>query len=84
MEWVAGQLNRNNPAFEWRVADAETYEPKTDRKIYRFFELFDLPNLPRVPELMSAASNGAVRVTPPFKPWSREKCGPRFLDATPP
>lgn len=73
MNWVAGQLNRNNPEFEWRVANAETYEPKADRKIYRFFELFDLPNLPRVSELMSAVSNGAGRVTPPFKPYLEEK-----------
>ena len=58
---------------EWRVADAETYEPTPGRNVYRFFELFDLPNLPRVSELMSAAGKGAVRVTPPFKPYLEEK-----------
>jgi hypothetical protein len=73
MNWVAGQLNKNNPAFEWRVVDAETYEPAAGRDVYRFFELFDLPNLPRVSELMNAASNGAVGVTPPFKPYLEEK-----------
>jgi hypothetical protein len=73
MDWVAAQLNKSNPAFEWRVVDAETYEPVAGRNVYRFFELFDLPNLPRVSELMNAASNGAVRVTPPFKPYLEEK-----------
>jgi hypothetical protein len=73
MNWVAGQLNKNNPGFEWRVSDAETYEPKPGRNVYRFFELFDLPNLPRVSELMNAARDGAVRVTPPFKPYLEEK-----------
>jgi hypothetical protein len=73
MNWVAGQLNKSNPAFEWRVVDAETYEPAAGRNVYRFFELFDLPNLPRVSELMNAASNGAVGVTPPFKPYLEEK-----------
>ncbi|MBA2431125.1 MAG: hypothetical protein H0V56_03305, partial [Chthoniobacterales bacterium] len=41
--------------------------------VYRFFELFDLPNLPRVGELMRAAAEGAVRVTPPMKPFLEEK-----------
>jgi len=73
MNWVAAQLNRNNSGFEWRVADAETYEPRAGRNVYRFFELFDLPNLPRVSALMDAANEGAVRVTPPFKPYLEEK-----------
>jgi hypothetical protein len=86
MNWVAAQLNAGrstprlqhfinppSPAALWRVVDAETYEPASGRNVYRFFELFDLPNLPRVSELMSAASNGAVRVTPPFKPYLEEK-----------
>jgi hypothetical protein len=73
MNWAAGQLNKSHPEFEWRVAEAETYEPAPGRNVYRFFELFDLPNLPRVSELMSAAREGAVRVTPPFKPYLEEK-----------
>jgi hypothetical protein len=73
MKWVAEQLNKNNAGFEWRVADAETYEPKPGRNVYRFFELFDLPNLPRVSELMNAAKDGSIRVTPPFKPYLEEK-----------
>jgi hypothetical protein len=73
MNWVAGQLNKNNPAFEWRVVGAETYEPTPGRNVYRFFELFDFPNLPNVFALMNAAKNGAVRVTPPFKPYLEEK-----------
>jgi hypothetical protein len=58
---------------QWRVADAETYEPTPGRNVYRFFELFDLPNLPRVSALMSAAKEGTVRATPPFKPYLEEK-----------
>jgi hypothetical protein len=73
MNWVAGQLNESNPAFEWRVVDAETYEPTAGRNVYRFFELFDLPNLPRVAALMNAAKDGTMRVSPPFKPYLEEK-----------
>ena len=73
MNWAAGQLNKSHPEFEWRVAEAETYEPTPGRNVYRFFELFDLPNLPRVSELMNAARDGAVRVTPPIKPYLEEK-----------
>jgi hypothetical protein len=72
MNWVAAQLNEKHPEFEWRVVSAETYEP-TGRNVYRFFELFDLPNLARVSELMNAAKEGTVRVTPPFKPYLEEK-----------
>src|SRR5436190_10809251 len=31
MNWLVGQLNRNNSEFEWRVVEAETYEPRTGR-----------------------------------------------------
>jgi hypothetical protein len=58
---------------QWRVVDAENYEPTLGRNAYRFFELFDLPNLPRVSALMNATKEGAVRVTPPFKPYLEEK-----------
>ena len=73
MEWVAKQLNTKHEDFEWEVFEAETYEPRTGRSVYRFFELFDLPNLPRVRELMSALAEGRVTVTPPFKPYLEEK-----------
>jgi hypothetical protein len=73
MNWLVGQLNKNNSEFEWRVVEAETYEPTAGRNVYRFFEMFDLPNLPRVSALMNAAKDGAVRVTPPFKPYLEEK-----------
>ena len=73
MNWLVAQLNKNNSEFEWRVVEAETYEPTAGRSIYRFFERFDLPNLPRVSELMNEAKDGGVRVTPPFKPYLEEK-----------
>lgn len=73
MEWIAAQLSAKHPEHEWRVVDAETYEPVAGRNVYRFFELFDLPNLPRVSELMRAAGAGEVKVTPPFKPFLEEK-----------
>ncbi|CAN5771402.1 hypothetical protein BH20VER1_BH20VER1_12240 [soil metagenome] len=85
MRWVAAQLGSaslqlaeaerasSKLALRWEVLPAETYEPVTGRSIYRFFELFDLTNLPRVGELMRAAAEGAVRVTPPLKPFLEEK-----------
>jgi hypothetical protein len=73
MRWIAAQLNARYSPNEWRVVEAETYRPTPGRSVYRFFELFDLPNLPRVSELMQAAASGAVRVTPPFKPYLEEK-----------
>ena len=83
MNWVAAQLNAGsmsqplNPSTSqppsWRVADAETYEPAAGRNVYRFFELFDLPNLPRISALLDAVRDGAVRITPPLKPFLEEK-----------
>ena len=73
MEWIAAQLHARHPEHDWRVVDAENYTPVPGRNVYRFFELFDLPNLPRVSDLMRAASEDAVRVTPPFKPYLEEK-----------
>ena len=73
MRWLAAQLQARHPEREWRVVDAQNYEPVSGRNVYRFFELFDLPNLPRVSDLMRTAGEGAVRVTPPFKPFLEEK-----------
>lgn len=73
MNWVAARLNEAAPQFKWSVAPAETYEPQSGRNIYRFFELFDLPNLPRIGDLLRAAGDGAVRITPPIKPFLEEK-----------
>ena len=73
MVWVARQLNEKNSGHEWRVVGAETYEPVSGRNVYRFFELFDLPNLPRISALLEAVRNGAVKVTPPIKPFLEEK-----------
>jgi hypothetical protein len=73
MLWMAARLNERNPEQQWRVVEAETYEPTSGRDVYRFFELFDLPNLPRAGELMRSVTESGVRVTPPFKPYLEEK-----------
>jgi hypothetical protein len=73
MNWVTSQLNGADPQHHWTVVEAETYEPRPGRNVYRFFELFDLPNLPRVGELLRAVGDGAVRITPPVKPFLEEK-----------
>lgn len=41
--------------------------------VYRFFEHFDLANVPAADWLMASARDGAVHVTPPFKPYMEEK-----------
>ncbi len=73
MNWVAAQLREKDPGHDWRVVDAETYEPQAGRNVYRFFELFDLPNLPRISALLDAVRDGAVKITPPIKPFLEEK-----------
>src|SRR3984893_3212426 len=73
MEWISAQLNARHREFEWKVFEAETYEPQNGRDVYRFFELFDLPNLPRIGELMEAAAEKRITVTPPIKPYLEEK-----------
>ncbi len=73
MSWMAAQLNARFSPNEWKVAAAENYQPQAGRNVYRFFEMFDLPNLPRISELLKAAAEGVVRVTPPMKPFLEEK-----------
>ena len=83
MQWLSAQLTAKYPGSQWKVFEAENYEPQNGRDVYRFFELFDLPNLPRVGELMKAAADKRVTVTPPFKPYLEEKIVVRtFLAAT--
>src|SRR5437763_6535763 len=72
MNWVAAQLNAKHSENEWRVIDAETYEPKPGRNIYRFFELFDLPNLPRISALLESVCVASVKITPPIKTFLEE------------
>ncbi len=68
-----GSAGTTDPGYRWRVCAAENFEPQHGRSAYRFFELFDLPNLPGIGELMKAAAEGVVSVTPPFKPYLEEK-----------
>jgi hypothetical protein len=53
--------------------EAEAYQPLAGRNVYRFFELFDLPNLPSISALFDAVREGAVKITPPIKPFLEEK-----------
>jgi hypothetical protein len=62
-----------DPGYDWRVVEAETYQPQPGRNVYRFFELFDLPNLPSISVLFDAAREGAVKITSPIKPFLEEK-----------
>jgi hypothetical protein len=71
MVWAAEQIKRDGA--DWRVFRAEDYKPGGAPAVYRFFELFDLPNIPSTSGLMGAVESGAVRITPPFKPWLEEK-----------
>jgi hypothetical protein len=73
MQWIAAQMNARFAPNEWRVLEAETYQPVGGRKVYRFFEMFDLPNLPQIGGLMEAVAAGEVQVTPPMKPYLEEK-----------
>ncbi|HEY2799815.1 MAG TPA: hypothetical protein VGI85_04420 [Chthoniobacterales bacterium] len=73
MEWLVRQLNEGFPDRTWKVQSAESYQPKKECDVYRFFELFDLPNIPGVDALMAAAGRGEVAVTPPVKPYLEEK-----------
>jgi hypothetical protein len=67
MEWLVRQLG---PA--WEVVAAETYQPD-GRDLYRFFELFDWRSVPAAEALAGAAADGALRLTPPFKPHLEDK-----------
>jgi hypothetical protein len=73
MEWIAARLKDRHREFDWRVLEAENYEPQDGRAVYRFFELFDLPNIPRIENTLRANSEGRITITPPIKPYLEEK-----------
>jgi len=66
MEWMAARVGA-------RVVEAENMPDDLRAKVYRFFELFDLPNIPRAMNLLQAAADGRIKMTPPPKPWIEEK-----------
>ncbi|RYD35615.1 MAG: hypothetical protein EOP86_08030 [Verrucomicrobiaceae bacterium] len=68
MEWLAAQCG---PSFA--VRDAEHYQPRDGRDVYRFFELFDLPQIPGWQALQQAAADGKLTLSAPVKPWLEEK-----------
>jgi hypothetical protein len=79
---VSKEADTYRPEMEWlaqhtkqRVCDAEHYGNRSDRahSVYRFFELFDLENIPEISALQQAALEGAISITPPFKPFLEEK-----------
>ncbi len=67
MQWLVNTLGP-----EWKVADAESYQPD-GRDLYRFFELFDWRSIPSVRKLAEGAASGDIRITPPFKPHLEDK-----------
>ena len=89
MEWLADQLNArpqfDGAGVErpWRVTGTGENALSADftaaraqgrpLNVYRFFEHFDLANVPVAGWLMACAREGAVNVTPPFKPYMEEK-----------
>jgi hypothetical protein len=89
MEWLADQLNARpqfdgaGVDRPWRVTGTGQTALGRDFEaaralgrplnVYRFFEHFDLANVPVADWLIACAKAGAVRVTPPFKPYMEEK-----------
>lgn len=74
MEWLAAQLNASAANGEqWKVTDTRGEQDFTAQNVYRFFELFDHANIECLPRLVDAMKTGAVRITPPLKPYMEEK-----------
>jgi len=73
MKWIAARLKDRHSEFNWRVLEAENYEPQNGRAVYRFFELFDLPNIPKIENTLRANADGRITITPPIKPYLEEK-----------
>src|SRR5437773_4556106 len=73
MKWIAARLKDRHSEFDWRVLEAENYEPQNGRAVYRFFELFDLPNIPKIENTLRANADGRITITPPIKPYLEEK-----------
>ncbi len=71
MEWLARQAGPEYAARDATFPPGGT--PDAPRNVYRFFELFDLPNIPGIDRLLQRTREGAVTVTPPFKPYMEEK-----------
>src|SRR5438477_2233652 len=73
MKWIAARWKDRHSEFNWRVLEAENYEPQNGRAVYRFFELFDLPNIPKIENTLRANADGRITITPPIKPYLEEK-----------
>lgn len=74
-DWLVQQLNARATSSlpSWQVHSAETYQNKSDRAVYRFFELFDLPNLPGLENLAKTSASGKLDLSAPFKAFLEEK-----------
>ena len=72
MEWLCEQLTARHGLL-WGMVQAEAWDFRSMDPVYRFFEMFDLPNLPSKNLLLGAADSGALRITPPLKPYLEEK-----------
>ena len=53
--------------------DGLFYEEQRITTLYRFFELFDIDNVPNGWEMIEAATQGLVKMTPPPKAYLEEK-----------
>lgn len=82
MRWLSEKPEIASKESSVQVCAPEDLEYKEDgvylkgRRIdlvYRFFELFDMENIIHSKELVAAARDGKVKVTPPLKPQLEEK-----------
>ncbi|MEZ0385430.1 MAG: hypothetical protein ACAI34_00080, partial [Verrucomicrobium sp.] len=74
MEWLLAQCNARDGGNR-RVINPWNIRPSdlAGRDVYRFFELWDTANVEHAEELLAMAEEGAVRFTPPLKPYLEEK-----------
>ena len=69
MEWLVASLEKD----QFRICDAETYQPECGRSIYRFFELFDHENIPFLRRCEKELASGALEMVSPPQVHLEEK-----------
>jgi hypothetical protein len=71
MEWLCRRLNDRGGNFQVRGSEAFPFADGDG--VYRFFELFDLCNVGVARQLIDAALEKRIRLTPPPRPIFEEK-----------